>query len=63
MAASSTGDELLHLPPSWPTQTNENCAVLPKTTHALEFLLLENTNRENQFIPKNNADFFFLKKL
>lgn len=63
MAASSIGDEVLHLPPSWPTERNEICAVLPKTTHALEFLLLENTNKENQFIAKNHADFFLLKKL
>lgn len=56
-AASSAVEEMLHLPPSWSAQRNESGAMLPKTTHSLEFPLPENTNRKNPIHSQNQSPF------
>lgn len=53
-AASSAHEERFHLPPSWPTQRNENRALLSETAHPPEFLLPENTVKKTQQTLNNS---------
>lgn len=63
VTAASSAQEMFHLPLRWPTQRNENRALLSETAHPPEFLLPENTVKKpqipKQFTARNNSHFFF----